>query len=187
MGPGLAAVLGEARVGALGLDAGALGDAHEEVVLVLLADAARHGAVLGHGVAEAVADHGEFVAAGAVGVGGQVVVYLPEALGTVVVVRVDHGKGAVHDVPGREYGVAGAPGLHAPFGHGVALRQVGELLIGIAHVNDLAQTVADGGLEGVLELALYHEHDGLEAGAARVVYRVVYYELTVVPHGVELL
>ena len=65
--------------------------------------------------------------------------------------------------------------------------QVGELLESVAHVNDLAQAVADGGLEGVLELALYHEHDGLEAGAARVVYRVVDYELTVVPHGVELL
>ena len=51
----------------------------------------------------------------------------------------------------------------------------------------LLRAVADSGLEGVLYLVLYYKYDGLEPRAPRVVYRVVDYELAVVPHGVKLL
>ena len=83
--------------------------------------------------------------------------------------------------------MGGAPGLYALLGDGVALGQIVQLLIGILHVDDLAQTVADGGLEGILDLMLDDEDHGLKAGAAGVVDGVVNDELIVVANRVHLL
>ena len=75
-----------------------LRDLDEVVVLILLADAAGDVAVLGDGVAQQISDHGELVAVFAVGMALEVLIYLAEALGAVVVVRVNDGEGAVHDL-----------------------------------------------------------------------------------------
>ena len=112
---------------------------------------------------------------------------LLKALGAVVVVGVDHGEGTVHHLAGGQDGVGGAPGLYALLGDGVALGQIVQLLIGILHVDDLAQTVADSGLEGILDLMLDDEDHGLKAGAAGVVDGVVNDELIVVANRVHLL
>ena len=80
-----------------------------------------------------------------------------------------------------------APGLYAAFGDGIACRKVSELLIGVLDMDDLRQPVADGALEGFLDLMLDDEDDCLESGAARIVNRVVNDELVVVSHRVNLL
>ena len=149
LGPGLAVVLGVARVGAHLLDVGVLRDLEEVVVLVLLADAAGDVSVLGDGVAQEVADHGELIAVVAVRVALEVLVYLPEALGAVVVVGVDYGEGAVNYVAGGEDGVAGAPWLDAAVGDGIAGRQVVELLVGVLDVYELGEPVAYGLVESL--------------------------------------
>ena len=166
---------------------GVLRDLEEVVVLVLLADAAGDVSVLGDGVAQEVADHGELIAAVAVRVALEVLVYLPEALGAVVVVGVDDGEGAVDYVAGGEDGVAGAPGLDAAVGDRIAGRQVVELLVGVLDVYELGEPVAYGLVEGLLYLVLDDEHDGVEAGALGVVDGVVDDELAVAAHGVYLL
>ena len=119
--------------------------------------------------------------------GGQIVVDLLEGFGAVVVVGVDHGEGCVDHITGGQDGMAGAPGLGAAFRHGIALRQVVQVLIGIAHVHNFGQPVADGFLEGVLDLVLDDEHDGLKARAACVVSGIVDDDLAVVTHRVDLL
>ena len=186
VGPACAAVLGVVHAVCIGLDAGALGHAVQGAVRVGHAHAAGHAAVLRHRVAEQVAHHAVVVIA-AVLVGGQVIVHHPERLGAVVVIGVDHRKGAVDEVLGGQHGVAGAPGLDPAFRHGVAGRQLFQLLESVFHVHGLGHPVADGGLEGLLDLMLDDKDHGLEACAAGVVERIIHDDLSVGAHRVDLL
>ena len=144
-------------------------------------------AVLGDGVAQAVAHHGVLIAAGLVGMALQVLIDLPEGLGAVVVVGVDDGKGTVHHLTGGQHRVAGAPGLHPAGGHSVALGQVVQLLIGVLYVDDLAEPVANGSLEGILDLVFDDKHHGLKPGPPGIIDRIINDHLAVAPHGVDLL
>ena len=186
VGPACAAVLGVVHAVCIGLDAGALGHAVQGAVRVGHAHAAGHAAVLRHCVAEQVAHHAVVVIA-AVLVGGQVIVHHPERLGAVVVIGIDHRKGAVNEVLGGQHGVAGAPGLDPAFRHGVACGQLFQLLESVFHVHGLRHTVADGGLEGLLDLMLDDKDHGLEACAAGVVERIIHDDLSVGAHRVDLL
>ena len=186
VGPACAAVLGVVHAVCIGLDAGALGHAVQGAVRVGHAHAAGHAAVLRHRVAEQVAHHAVVVIA-AVLVGGQVIVHHPERLGAVVVIGVDHRKGAVDEVLGGQHGVAGAPGLDPAFRHGVACGQLFQLLESVFHVHGLGHPVADGGLEGILDLVLDHKDHRLKAGPAGVVERIIHDDLAVGAHGVDLL
>ena len=144
-------------------------------------------AVLGNGIAKEIAHHCVFIAIGGIGIFAQVVVDGLECLGAVVIVGVDDGKGTVYYIAGGKGCVGGAPGLGAAFGHGVALGQVSELLIGVAHVYNLGKPVADGFLESILYLVLDDENNGFKSGTAGVVDGIVDYQLTVGPNGVDLL
>ena len=186
VGPACAAVLGVVHAVCIGLDAGALGHAVQGAVRVGHAHAAGHAAVFRHRVAEQVAHHAVVVIA-AVLVGGQVIVHHLERLGAVVVIGVDHRKGAVNEVLGGQHGVAGAPGLDPAFRHGVACGQFFQLLESVFHVHGLGHTVADGGLEGLLDLMLDDKDHGLEACAAGVVERIIHDDLSVGAHRVDLL
>ena len=186
VGPACAAVLGVVHAVCIGFDAGALGHAVQGAVRVGHAHAAGHAAVLRHRVAEQVAHHAVVVIA-AVLVGGQVIVHHPERLGAVVVIGVDHRKGAVDEVLGGQHGVAGTPGLDPAFRHGVACGQLFQLLESVFHVHGLGHTVADGGLEGILDLMLDDKDHGLEACAAGVVERIIHDDLSVGAHRVDLL
>ena len=186
VGPACAAVLGVVHAVCIGLDAGALGHAVQGAVRVGHAHAAGHAAVFRHRVAEQVAHHAVVVIA-AVLVGGQVIVHHLERLGAVVVIGVDHRKGAVNEVLGGQHGVAGAPGLDPAFRHGVACGQLFQLLESVFHVHGLGHTVADGGLEGLLDLMLDDKDHGLEACAAGVVERIIHDDLSVGAHRVDLL
>ena len=186
VGPACAAVLGVVHAVCIGLDAGALGHAVQGAVRVGHAHAAGHAAVLRHRVAEQVAHHAVVVIA-AVLVGGQVIVHHPERLGAVVVIGVDHRKGAVDEVLGGQHGVAGAPGLDPAFRHGVACGQLFQLLESVFHVHGLGHPVADGGLEGILDLVLDHKDHGLEACAAGIVKGIIHDDLAVGAHRVDLL
>ena len=186
VGPACAAVLGVVHAVCIGFDAGALGHAVQGAVRVGHAHAASHAAVLRHCVAEQVAHHAVVVIA-AVLVGGQVIVHHPERLGAVVVIGVDHRKGAVDEVLGGQHGVAGAPGLDPAFRHGVACGQLFQLLESVFHVHGLGHPVADGGLEGILDLVLDDKDHGLEACAAGVVERIIHDDLSVGAHRVDLL
>ena len=154
---------------------------------ILAADAAGHMAVLGHGIAQKVAHHGVFIAAGPVRVAGEIIVYGTKGLRAVVIVGIDDGKGAVHQAPGGQHGMAGAPGFYTAGGNGVALRQVAQLLIRVLYVDDPGQTRSDGGSEVILEFALDDEDYPLETGAQGVVDGIVDDQLAVVSHGVDLL
>ena len=83
--------------------------------------------------------------------------------------------------------MGGAPGLGTSLGDGVPLGQVGQLLEGVLHVDDLGQAVADSGFEGVLDLMLDDENHRLKSCPAGVVDGIVDDELAVVAHGVDLL
>ena len=150
------------------------------------ADAPGHGAVLGDGVLQQVAHHHVLVHV-PVRVGAQVVVDELIGLGAVVVVGVDDGEGSVHQLPGGQGGLGGAPGLGALWRHGVARGQVVLTLEGVLHVHHLRHPVADAGAEIGLDLLLDDEDHGFEPGPAGVVDGVVDDELSVVSHGVQLL
>ncbi len=93
-----------------------LGDAGEDVLVVVRADAAGHGSVLGEGVLQleaydAVLALGLFVGAAPIGQN-------LEGFLSVEVVTIDDGEGFVDDIGRHEHGVGGAPGLDAGLGHG---------------------------------------------------------------------
>ena len=186
VGPACAAVLGVVHAVCIGFDAGALGHAVQGAVRVGHAHAAGHAAVLRHRVAEQVAHHAVVVIA-AVLVGGQVIVHHPERLGAVVVIGVDHRKRAVDEVLGGQHGVAGAPGLDPAFRHGVACGQLFQLLESVFHVHGLGHPVADGGLEGILDLVLDDKDHRLKAGPACIVKGIIHDDLAVGAHRVDLL
>ena len=80
-----------------------------------------------------------------------------------------------------------AEGLHAALGNGVALGQLGQFLIGVLYVDDLGETLTDGGLEGLLNLVLDDEDHRLKAGALGVINGIVDDQLAVVAYRVKLL
>ena len=61
------------------------------------------------------------------------------------------------------------------------------LLESVFHVHGLGHTVADGGLEGILDLMLDDKDHCLEACAAGVVERIIHDDLSVGAHRVDLL
>ena len=119
--------------------------------------------------------------------GGQVIVHHPERLGAVVVIGVDHRKGAVDEVLGGQHGVAGAPGLDPAFRHGVACGQLFQLLESVLYLHGLGHPVPDGSLEGILDLVLDHKDHRFKAGPAGVVERIIHDDLSVGAHRVDLL
>ena len=143
--------------------------------------------MLRHRIAQQITHHSKFIAPRLVRVLLQIAVYLPERLRPVVVVRVDNCEGAVHLLPGSQHRVAGPPGLHPPLRDPVPGGQVLQLLIGVLYFNDPGEPVADGGPELLRKLPLDDEYHRLKAGAPGVVDGVIYDELAVGPHGINLL
>ena len=123
----------------------------------------------------------------AVLVGGEVVVDLPEGLGTVVVVGVDDREGPVDEAAGAEHRLPGAEGLGPPFGHGVGGGQVVQRLEGVFHLHQAGQPVPDHRAEIGLVLPADDEDDLLKAGAPGVVDGIVDDDLPARAHRVELL
>ena len=169
------------------MDGGALDDVREQAVLVLGAHAARHRAVFGEGVLDLIADHAvaELIVVLRL---RQIVVHLAEGVRAVEIVRVDDRDGAALGellrAPDR---VRRAERLFASLGRGQTLRQVIERLIGVIDLHEAARLAADGLLERLVQLGADDEHHALEAGAVRVVDRVIQNDLTVRTDGVDLL
>ena len=170
------------------LDAGALGHADKVVLRIGHTDTAADAAVGTDRVAQQEAHHRPGVAV-AIGVGAEVVVDKAEALRAVVVICVDDRERRIADgLLCHKDGVGRAPGLDAPLRHGEPLRQLVELLVGIADLKPGAQGAgADSLLEGLLDLMLDDEHDGLEPGAAGIVQAVIQDGLARRPDRVDLL
>ena len=144
-------------------------------------------AVFRHGVLQLIAHHGVFIQAVLVRVGREVVVNHAEGLGAVVVVCIDYGKRPVYHIARRQNGMAGAPGLFAPRRHSIALGQIVQLLVGIAHIHHLGKPVANGLLERGLNFVLDDKHHGLKARAPRIKDGIVNNQLAVAAHRVYLL
>ena len=187
MGPGLSSILGKAGVCPLFFDMGALRDADQIVVLVLLTHPTGHMAVLRDCVAQAVAHHGVFIAAGLVRIALQIVVDGLKALWAVVVIGVNHRERAVNQVACRQNGVGSAPGLYPAFRNRVALWYVIQLLIGVFHIDDPGQPVADGCFKGVLDFVLDHKNNGLKACPPGIIDGVVDDELAMASNRIHLL
>ena len=73
--------------------------------------------------------------------------------------------------------MARAPGLFSSFGNGVALRQFVELLIDVFYIKILFHAEADGGLEALLDLALYNKRDLAKACTVSIKKRKIYYRM----------
>ena len=110
---------------------------------------------------------------------GEKVVELAEALHPIVIVGIDDGEGGVDHVPVSDDGLACAPGLDPPLGHRIALGQIVQVLIGIAHLHVGLNPAADPGLEVGLNFALDDEHHGLKPGPPGIKHRVVQNDLAV--------
>ena len=119
--------------------------------------------------------------------GGQVIIHHTEGLRAVIIIGIDDRKRAVDEVLCSQNGVAGAPGLDTALRHGKTGGQLFQLLEGVLHVHCFRHAVADGSLEGVLDLVLDDKDHGLKAGAAGVVERIVHNDLSVGAHRVDLL
>jgi len=186
--PAFAAVLTVMDAAVIRLNAGALGHADEVVLRIGHTDAAADAAVGADRVAQQEAHHRPGVAV-AIGVGAQVVVDKAEALRAVVVIRVDDRERRIADgLLCHKDGVGRAPWLDAPLRHGEPLRQLVELLVGIADLKPGAQGAGtDSLLERLLNLMLDDENNGLEPGAAGIVKAVVQNGLAGRPHRVDLL
>ena len=171
----------------IGLEGGLLLDAGEPAGGVNLADAAGDGTMLRERVAEAEADHGEF---GGARVGDiEELGEAAEGVGSVEIIGVDDGEGAVHDAAGAPDGMAGAPGFFATEGWAEARWEVVGLLEGVADFEAGVGGVprADAGAEGVLEVAADDEDDLGKAGLTGVTDGIVQDGLTLGTERVHLL
>ena len=177
------AVLGVGSVRTALLDVRALRDTLEHTA-ALRADTARHAAVCRDGVAQAEAHHG-IRPLGARH--SQKIIQQAVGLDAVIVVGIDDGKRPVDLGRGTQHGVSGAPRLRAAVGHGVALRQCVELLIGIAHVKRRGHDRADALAKLLGGLLLDDEHDLAEARAVGVKERIVQQKMAVLIYGRRLL
>ena len=125
------AVLGIGRSAFPRLDMGTLGHGYQHAVGIRLADAARHMAVFGQGVFDAVAHHG--MRAGRSLCREE----LRDALkggAAIEIVGVDHAERSVDLLAGAQHGMRGAPGLDAPLGNGKAFGQPVRRLVGKIHL-----------------------------------------------------
>ena len=176
------AVVGVGRVVAALFDARALGHAGEQPVF-RFADAACHRAVGGHGVAQAVADHGVLI----------VRVRLAKEVGqrgigaaAVKIVGIDRGEIARDLVLCAQDRVARAPRLLPPLRHGEACGQAVVLLIDVDHLDvpldgpqQTAEILVDGMLDNKDHLA--------EAGGDRIVDGIVKNAVALGVDGANLL
>ena len=133
-----------------------LGDAGEDVLVVVEADTAGHAAVLAEGILQfktydAVLAFRLFMGAAPVGQN-------LEGFLSVEVVTVDDGEGFLDHVLGHEHGVRGAPGLHPVFGHGEGR---GNLVQFLGNEGEL-QRLAVHGLHAGVFLLYMGFHVGLE-------------------------
>ena len=182
--PGRSVVLGEVDAAGELFNAGALVDGDQLAVRIRLAHAPGNAAVVGDGVFQQIAHHA--VLTRLVGL-GQVGIELLEALHPVVVVGIDDCKGGVDYVPRRQNRLTGAPWLHPIRRHGIPLRQVGQGLIGIAHVHIGFYAAADLCLKIFLNLMLDNEHNGFKPRPAGVKHRVVQNDFSIGANRVHLL
>ena len=165
MGEGHAVILGEGSILAPLIDLGTLGNTGEEAVLIDLADTAGNGAMLGDGVAQAVAHHG---VSALIGVGRKVVVDGGEGGGAIKVIGVDDGEGTLHGIAAGRHSVTGTPGLAALGRSGEAFGQIIDLLEDILDIEVLFSLIAYRNLELLFDLLLDDEDHIPEACAPGV-------------------
>ena len=164
----------------------ALGHTDEHTVLNL-AFPAGNGAVFGQRVAEMKPDHamvrGLSRDCGIRKMRGK----MPEGVGPVKVVGVDHGKRIVPDrFGGAVNGVAGAPWLYAAFRQNKPGGEVVKVLKGVLYADLFLNAVADGFAESRLVFPFDQKHHAVKARANGVVNRKINNEITRVGHGVQL-
>ena len=181
-------VFGKVDAAGVLFDAGALVNAGEVTLAVGDADAASHAAVIRHGLAQLVAHHVVVVGVSILGVAEGVIDHA-EGGGAVIVVGVDDRKGRVaNGLPGAQHRVAGAPGLGASLGDGVAGGDVVQLLIGVADLHGaFLQPLADGLHEVLADGFLDDDNSGIETGFVGVIKGIVQNRFALTSHRVDLL
>ena len=159
----------------------------QQPVRAQVADAPGDAAVLGDGLAQAVAHHGILEAVRPVPVVGEVVVDDTEGLRAVVVVGIDDRKGPVDELPGGQHRVGSAPGLLPAQGDAVSPGKALQLLEGVGRVHAPADARAHQLPEVRLQFPVDDKDNLLESGPPGIVDGVVDNALSVSAHGVHLL
>jgi len=118
-----------------------------EEAFLALADAAIDGAVIGKGVYDLVSYEGvvSFVAGGRIA--SEEACGLLVGIGSVEVVGIDDGEGAINFIARSENGVGSSPRFFAAFGDGEAIGEVIEFLERIGDFDLTSELRADGGFE----------------------------------------
>ena len=163
---------------------GALHHVGQEMIPALLAYAPGHMAVFCYRVFQPVTHHGVFVAIRPVGVGQEILVDGLKAVGAIVVVGVDHGEGTVHQMPGGQCRLGGAPGLGSVRRAGVAGRQIGLILEDIVNRHGFGNPISHTGAECPFNFRLDHENYRLEPCPVGIEHRVIQNQLIVCAYRV---
>ena len=155
-------------------------------LLVVLADAAAHGAALAQGVIYAEAHHG-ILAGAAFGQFAQELSHHLEGVAVVEVIAIEHSKRLLDDILAHEDCVVRAPGLLAAFGNGEAFGQSVEALEA-EFAGDVTLVLGeDLCAELLFEVVADDPYYFAKAGLNSVVDAIVHDALTLRAECVELL
>ena len=148
-----------------------------------------HAAVVGEGIAQDEARHGDLI----FGMGlRQPAVQVAVGLPAVVVVGIDHREGLADQLLRRQHRLPGAPGLGAPLGNAESLRHGVQILEGIVHlhIQPAAQrldAITDPLPEIRLDVLPDDKDQLVESGGNGIVDGIVHDDLIVQPHRLQLL
>ena len=123
--------------------------------------------VFGQRVAQLVANH-DILVFFIVRRGRKIIINFLKRLGSVIIVRIDDGKGAVDKLAGGQHGVGGTPRLFAAGRRRKACRQIVYLLKGIFYLHLFFNAAADHLFKLLLDLVLNNKNNLFKACAAGV-------------------
>ena len=112
-----------------------------------------------------------------------------EAVFAVIIIGVDDDKGGVDQIFGRQYCLAGAPGLGAPFGK--LAGDIMQVLESVVHRNavsgtDSSHAVPDGLPERSLDVFTNYKNNMVEASLHGIVDGIVHNDMSAGVHGFQL-
>ena len=88
-----------------------------------------------------------------------------ERVASIIIIRIDHGEGAVHHVNGAQHGMGGSPRLCPSVRNTVAFRNIVDILICVGNFHIFLKTVSDGLPEIRFIFLFNNEHNLLKSGA----------------------
>ena len=118
--------------------------------------------------------------------GCQIIIDHLESLLSIIIIRIDNGKRAVHNRQTGQNRMSRSPGLHPSLRHCKALRQSGDILEYIFHLDPLCHPVADGLSEILLVLFLDDKNDFLKSSLHRIIDRKIHNDMSVLIYRIDL-